>query len=179
MKKTILLAISASLLISSLSSASFNFWGPKPPETVDHVDLSRYVGTWHEIARFPMSQQNGCFAVKATYTQRGDGRIDVKNECNIGGFDGPLEVANGVAKVADTETNSKLKVKFSFFMPWAPYWIIDLAPDYSYAVVGTPDRKFLWILSRTPKMDYNTYGKILVKVVEQGFNPARLVETPQ
>src|SRR5512140_3247330 len=134
-----------------------------PLETVAHVDLSRYVGTWYEIANFPQSFQRGCTATTATYTLRPDGDIDVLNRCRKGSLEGEEKAASGRARVVDGSTNAKLEV--SFFRPfWGDYWIIDLAEDYSYAVVGHPGRDYLWILSRTPAMADATYQAILTRL---------------
>ena len=71
-------------------------------------------------------------------------------------------------------------MKVTFFKPfYGNYWIIDLAPDYSYAVVGEPSRKYLWILSRSPQMDAETYSEITQRVQKLGYNPAKLIKTPQ
>jgi apolipoprotein D and lipocalin family protein len=147
-------------------------------ETVPHVDLARYLGTWYEIASFPQSFQRGCTATTATYTLRDDGQIDVVNRCRVGSPDGKQKAARGRARVVDRLTNAKLEV--SFFRPfWGPYWIIDLAPDYSYAVIGHPGRDYLWILSRTPTMDEVTYQNILARLRVQRYETSRLVRTLQ
>jgi apolipoprotein D and lipocalin family protein len=146
--------------------------------TVAHVDLGRYLGTWYEIASFPQSFQRGCTGTTATYTLREDGDIEVVNRCRLGSLDGKEKVALGRARLIDRTTNAKLKV--SFFRPfWGPYWIIDLAPDYSYAVVGHPGRDYLWILSRTPTLSEATYQMIVTRLQGQGYETSRLVRTVQ
>jgi apolipoprotein D and lipocalin family protein len=145
---------------------------PTLPETVPKVDLSRYMGTWYEIARYPNNFQKECRESTASYTLREDGRVAVVNRCrsNAG-----TKEARATAKVVDHTTNAKLKV--SFFWPfYGDYWILDLGADYDYAVVGTPDRKYLWILSRTPEMEASLYNNLLVKILSQGFEPARLLK---
>jgi apolipoprotein D and lipocalin family protein len=147
-------------------------------ETVPHVDLDRYLGTWYELASFPQSFQRGCTVTTATYVLRDDGQIDVVNRCRLGSPDGKEKVARGRARVVDRITNAKLEV--SFFRPfWGLYWIIDLAPDYSYAVVGHPGRDYLWILSRTPTMNEETYQRILARLRAQRYETSRLVRTRQ
>jgi len=151
--------------------------GP-PLRTVPSVDLSRYVGTWYEIASYPQRFQKGCTGTMATYTLRADGKIDVLNRCSRDSLNGRVTVARGRAKVVDKNTNAKLKV--SFFWPfWGDYWIIDLGRDYEYAVVGHPNRKYLWILSRTPVMDASVYEEILKRLGAQGYDTTRLVQTVQ
>jgi apolipoprotein D and lipocalin family protein len=140
---------------------------PPPLQTVAHVDLNRYLGLWYEIGRYPNSFQKGCQGSTALYTARPDGEIDVLNSCRDE-QDGSLREAKGRAWVADKVGNARLKV--SFFWPFrGDYWIIDLGQEYEYAVVGTPNRKYLWILSRTPEMHPAILAKILPNIEKQGF----------
>ena len=152
----------------------------KEPEltAVDSVELDRYLGEWYEIASYPAWFQRGCTAVTARYSLRDDGRIKVVNSCRKGSLDGKLKQSTGRAKVVDMETNAKLKV--SFFGPfWGNYWIIDLDPDYQWAVVGEPKRKYLWILSRNRSMDDETYESILDRLENKGYDPDGLHRTLQ
>jgi apolipoprotein D and lipocalin family protein len=152
--------------------------------TVPSVDLDRYVGQWYEVARFPNSFQDDCVGdVRATYVRRADGRIDVVNECRED--DGSTNVARGIARVADEQTRAKLEVRFApaflSFLPWVwgDYWIIGLANDYSWATVGSPDRKYLWILSRAPQLDGEAYDAAVQRAAANGFATSKLVRTPQ
>ena len=164
------------MLIASATAARGS--DPEPLEVVDSVDLERYLGRWYEIASYPMYFQKGCTATIATYSLREDGLIQVINSCRKGSLDGKLKEAKGRAKVVDAETNAKLKV--SFFGPfWGDYWIIDLDPDYRWAVVGGPKRKYLWILSRTPQMDEALYEEIIGRLPAKGYDPKRLNRTTQ
>jgi apolipoprotein D and lipocalin family protein len=155
------------------------------PRAVAELDLERYAGRWFEIARLPNRFQRDCASdVTATYELREDGRINVINRCLKA--DGEVIEATGLARLAsDDEPASKLKVRFApaflTFLPfvWADYWVIDLARDYSYAVVGHPDRDYLWVLSRTPMMDDRLYDEIVERASEQGFEVDRLIKTPQ
>jgi apolipoprotein D and lipocalin family protein len=150
--------------------------GP-PLQTVERVDLKRYVGTWYEIATIPMSFQKGCTGVTATYTLRADGDVDVVNTCRKERVDGELKTAKGKAWSVDP-SNAKLEVQF--FWPFhGSYWVIDLEPDYGWAVVGHPSREYLWILSRTPTMDAAVYDGILGRLRAQGYDTGKLVRTPQ
>ncbi len=158
--------------------AAKNSKGMKPLETVNFVDLDRYGGRWYEIARYPNRFQKGCVGSRATYTRRDDGGIAVVNQCYDRSFAGKLRTAEGKAWVVDKETNARLKV--SFFWPFAgDYWIIDLGRDYEYAVVGHPDRKYLWILARTPVMDEKEYQSILKRLQMQGYDTTKLIRTEQ
>ena len=149
-----------------------------PLDVVEQVELERYTGVWYEIARYPAPFQQGCVGTTAEYTIRADGRIRVVNRCREGSLDGAEQTIEGVARVVDTQTNAKLKV--SFFPPFeGDYWIIELDPDYQWAVVGEPARRYLWILSRTPTLDESIYQAILAGLEEKGYDPARLEETTQ
>jgi len=150
-----------------------------PLQTVERVELPRYLGTWYEIASFPQRFQEGCTATTATYSLRDDGQIDVLNRCRKGGLDGELDEAKGRARVVDETTNAKLEV--SFFRPfWGDYWIIDLDPEgYEYAVVGHPGRDYLWIQSREPQLAPAVYEGILARLREQRYDTSRLVKTLQ
>jgi apolipoprotein D and lipocalin family protein len=151
------------------------------PQTVPHVELERYAGKWYEIARLPNKFQAECASnVTAEYVQRPDGRLDVINRCQKA--DGGIEEAKGVARVVNPVTNAKLEVRFApawlSWLPtvWSPYWILDLAPDYSFAAVGDPERGRLWIISRTPQIDDAQYENIVNRVTAQGYDTSRLIK---
>lgn len=151
---------------------------------VPSVDLQRYAGTWYEIARLPNSFQKDCAGeVTATYTLDGD-EIKVVNRCRK--ENGETLEATGRARLADKKgPNSKLEVRFApAFLSWLPfvwgkYWIIDLSTDYSYAVIGEPDRKYLWILSRTKTLGESTLDGIFARIRQQGYDTDKLVMTKQ
>jgi apolipoprotein D and lipocalin family protein len=147
--------------------------------TVPHVDLDRYLGTWYEIARYPHRFQAGCVASMARYTRNPDGRIRVENECREGELNGRLRRATGVAQVATTDpSNAKLEVEF--FWPFrGAYWIIELDPDYQYAVVGHPSREYLWILARRPEMQASLYHELLRRIAAHGYELVRIQRTLQ
>jgi apolipoprotein D and lipocalin family protein len=153
-------------------------------KTVAAVDLNRYAGRWYEIARYPNRFQNQCAGnTTADYRLMPNGRIEVLNQCRE--QDGSTKAAKGEAKIVDSATNAKLEVRFapSFlsFLPfvWGDYWIIDLGPNYEYSVVGSPDRKYFWILARESHLDEQTFAGILERAKAQGFNPDKVVKTPQ
>ncbi len=141
--------------------------------TVPSVDLHRYVGNWYEIARYPNRFEKDCVSdVTARYSLRDDGKIEVVNSCRRA--DGKIKTAKGSAKIIDPQSNAKLKV--TFFWPfYGDYWIVQLDPEYRYAVVSEPKRNYLWILSRTPRLPADTYTQILSRIREQGFDPSRLI----
>ncbi len=149
-----------------------------PLRTVERVELERYLGTWYEIASYPQRFQEGCTATTATYSLKNNGRIRVVNQCRLDSLEGKQKTAKGRARVVDTGSNAKLEV--SFFLPfWGDYWIIDLAGDYGWAVVGHPNRQYLWILSRSPTLPEDVYAGIIERLEAQGYDPGRLQKTAQ
>jgi apolipoprotein D and lipocalin family protein len=149
-----------------------------PLEAVDSFDLERYLGTWYEIAKYPNTFEEGLVAVTAEYSLREDGTVRVLNSGRQGSFDGEWTSAEGKAWVPDAEAPAELRV--SFFWPFsADYWVIALDPGYRWAVVGEPDRDYLWILSRTPTLPPATYQAIVQQIGEQGYDPSRLEPMPQ
>jgi apolipoprotein D and lipocalin family protein len=151
---------------------------------VPNIEVNRYMGKWYEVARLPNRFQNMCESnVSATYAQKTNGRLSVTNLCKKS--DGSITSVEGEARQASNSAqNSKLQVRFapawlSWLPVWGDYWIIDLAPDYSYAVIGEPSREYLWLLSRTPKMDAALYEKILVEAKAKGFDSSKVVKTLQ
>ena len=144
-------------------------------EVVPKVELERYLGKWYEIAHLPAKFQEGCDHTTATYSLLNDGSISVLNECTK---NGKYKKAKGKAKVVDKTSGAKLKV--TFFWPfYGDYWIIKLSQDYTYAVVGTPDRNYLWILNRTPQMAESLFSELIEFVKGKGFNTANLIKTTQ
>jgi apolipoprotein D and lipocalin family protein len=150
--------------------------------TVPSVDLARYAGTWYEIARFPMWFQRHCVDSKAIYTRRSDGAVGVHNECMTD--NGGVEQADGVATVVDDKTNARLNVVFDNYFARlfgssreGNYWILALDGDYRTALVGTPDRRFLWILSRTPQLDDAIYQRLVEQARQLSFPVSDLIRT--
>ena len=152
----------------------------KDLSVVESVDLIRYAGTWYEIARLPMWFQRHCVDSKAVYTGRPDGTIGVHNECMTD--EGKTHTAEGIATVVDRKTNARLAVVFDnwFARLVGPshdgnYWILDLDDDYRTALVGTPDREHLWILSRSPHMEARTFERWVQKGRNLGYPMDKLI----
>jgi apolipoprotein D and lipocalin family protein len=142
-----------------------------PLRAVAQVDLGRYAGKWHEAARLPNGFERGCVAASAEYARRPDGLISVKNTCRK--ENGAIDSVDGRAKVVDQVSNAKLKV--SFFGPFfGDYWVIDLAPDYAWSIVGEPRGRFLWILTRAPRVDAAQKAALTERVRALGYDPAKL-----
>jgi apolipoprotein D and lipocalin family protein len=159
------------IVLSSLMFAQQN-----PPTTVKYVDLKKYVGLWYEVAKIPNSFQDQCIKnTTAKYTLTENGEIKVTNSCID--KDGEIDDASGVVRIVDKKTNAKLEVSFVSFLGWRPfwgdYWIIGLDENYQWAIVGTPNRKYGWVLSRTPNLENETMDKIFQILKDQGYDPKK------
>lgn len=150
---------------------------------VSNLDLNKYAGRWYEIARLPNRFQDKCASdVSANYSLRPDGRITVVNRCVD--RSGNITEAAGVARRVDGAPPSVLQVRFapaflSFLSAvWGDYQVIALDDAHTHAVVGSPDRKYLWILARSSSLDNATYDRLLTVAKEQGFDVSRLIKTP-
>jgi apolipoprotein D and lipocalin family protein len=175
-------AAAAIVVAVTLQPAAAHAQKPASVRTVPFVDLDRYLGDWFETARLPNRFQRECVGdVRATYGRRSDGLLDVVNWCRTA--EGETE-ARGVARIVDERASAKLKVRFApawlswLPMVWGDYWIIGLAPDYSWAVVGDPSRNYLWILARTPRLDDESIEAALLLARTNGYDVERLVRTP-
>ena len=152
----------------------------KPLATAPAVDLQRYTGTWYEIARMPEKYEKDCASdATATYDLTIDGGLRIVNRCRR--RDGGIKRAIGRAEVEDPETNAKLRVTFApqlldaLPFVWSDYYIIDVASDYSTAIVGTPDRAHLWLLAREPKVSEDVRSAFIAKALGQGFDTSQLI----
>ena len=150
-----------------------------PVTSVQALDISRYAGQWYEIARLPVSFQDECAGdITAAYTLRDDELIGVRNACRT--VDGETSVAEGVARQVKGHPG-RLEVRFApdwlSWVPflWADYWVIDLDPGYTWAVIGEPGREYFWILSREPAMDRALFDKIKARAVAMGYDLAPLI----
>lgn len=169
----------AAFLSACAASASF---AADPLATVGDIDLARYAGRWYEVAKYPNRFQRDCISdTTATYTLREDGNVGVVNRCRT--RDG-IDEASGVARRVDGRTD-RLQVSFLpsalRWLPigWGDYWVIELAPDYRYAVVGEPSRRYLWVLARTPSLTDADRKAIEARLPAHGYDAARLVDSPQ
>lgn len=172
-----LLALAAPLLLGAcVNMPPVNRASAPPLASVERVDLALYAGLWHEAARLPNQFERNCVAATATYTPRDDGLVGVRNVCTKA--DGSTSDVDGRAKIVDAATNAKLKV--SFFGPFffGDYWVIDLAPDYSWAIVGEPRGRYLWVLTRAAKVDDAMKAELTRRVGAKGYNANALYWNP-
>ena len=170
--------------IKSAQSASFGASGALQPKTIEKLDLDRYGGLWHEVARLPNRFQDLCASnVNANYRKLPSGSIEVINRCL--NEQGEVKEVVGEARVVEVQSNAKLEVRFApawlSFIPlvWGDYWVLHVEPDYSAAVVGSPDRKFLWVLARNPQLNSKAIDGLVEKAKAQGFAAHQVVRTIQ
>ena len=146
--------------------------------TITAFDLNRYLGKWYEIARYDHAFERGLVRTTAEYTLRDDGKIKVLNSGYLNGLNGSYQESVGKAKPNKNGEPGQLRV--SFFGPfYGDYYILDLAPDYSYSVVGSSSPKYLWILSRTPQLSAEVQSKILRNLQKRGYDTSKLIWVKQ
>ena len=175
--KRLLVSLGAALLLAGCTGSSSDSLAPN---TVTSVDLKRYQGTWYELARLPMFFQRNCAQSEAHYSLKTDGNVAVLNRCRTA--EGKWEEAKGTATPQVEGKTDKLWVEFdnwvSTLLPGVTkgdYWVLYLGDNYSTALVGNPDRKYLWLLSRKPHVDQQTRDELLSKAQQQGYDTSRLI----
>ena len=165
-----LLTLLVAFVLTSCSTKNF------PLDTVEKVEIHKYLGTWYEIARFEHFFEKDCKNVTANYSLSDDNKIKVINTCEKI-TTGEIKQAEGIAYAKD-DSFSKLRV--SFFRPfYGDYWIIMLDNNYKYAVIGTPSREYFWILARTKTISDDLKDKIITKMAQLQFDPKKIIWTIQ
>ncbi|WP_087500013.1 lipocalin family protein [Pseudomonas sp. SID14000] len=176
------MALRTTLLLSCMTLALLGCAGNDHPATprTQQVDLQRYQGTWYELARLPMFFQRNCVQSEAHYGLREDGRLDVTNRCQE--KDGRWSQAKGIAEAQQPGSTDKLWVRFdNWFSRLAPglakgeYWVLYHDQDYRVALVGHPNREYLWLLSRTPAVTDQLREQLLMIAREQGYDTSKLI----
>lgn len=182
----LLFAVLYSCVFTGGLVAQTNGPASQPLTTVASVDLPRYQGTWYQLALVPNRFQAQCVAnTRATYALQADGTVRVTNQCRMA--NGQESEAIGQARPAASATVKQgqlvppqLEVRFApqwlswLPMVWGDYWVIQLAADYRYVVVGEPKREFLWVLARSTSLTDADWIAINTRLKEQGYDPARL-----
>jgi len=156
----------------------------QPLRAIASLDLPRYMGTWHEIAKYPNWFQKKCTGETfAEYSLREDGKVRVINRCRLA--NGEMSEAIGTGRQLGLANSPRLEVRFApawlSFLPfvWGDYWVIDLDEDYQLVAVSEPKREYLWVLARTPQVDPQAYARLLERLEQQGFDTTRLEVTRQ
>lgn len=145
---------------------------------VKELDIEKYLGKWYEISRYDHKFERGLVGVTAFYSFRKDGKIRVVNTGYKESLDGEKSQAIGKAKIPNPDIPSKLKVSF-FWIFYGDYFVLELDENYQWAVVGSSSDKYLWILSRTPKMDESIYSELLKKLSDRGYDVSKLMKIEQ
>jgi lipocalin len=175
----VILGLAAGLALATPAAADMG-----DPATVAHADVDRFMGRWYEIARLPNRREANCARdVVTTYERRTPSAIRVVSLCRT--TDGEVERLQGVAHIRDGASQAKLELRYApLALAWLPFlwddwWILEVAPGYTYMVTGDPSRQTLWIYARTPALDEETYRTLVAHAAAQGYDTTRLVRTPQ
>lgn len=162
----------------ALALATFGCSSSNPPlDVAQSVELSRFQGAWYELAHLSRSTQVDCVGTKAYYKLVDAANLEVVHECHIKTVDGPANVSRVTAKVPDGAVPAKWTMSFGAHE--GDYWILEVGQNYEYAVVGHPSRRYLWVLSRTPKLDPTVMNGILERARDKQFPVDKLEYTPQ
>lgn len=172
-------SLNALLLATALLAVPAAHAEAPPLQPIEQLDLERYLGLWHEVAKYPNRFQKQCVAdTTAKYALREDGRVQVVNRCRTG--DGSFDTAVGVGRLVGEKGSPKLEVRFApAWLSWVPlvwgnYWVIDLDADYTLAAVSEPSREYLWILSRTPEVQPERLNALIARLEARGFDVSRI-----
>jgi len=172
-------AFSLGLALSALSLASAATEHPAPLKPVESLDVSRYMGVWHEVAKYPNWFQRKCASnTHATYKALAPGRVEVLNRCRTA--EGKMIEALGLARQIGAADSPKLEVRFApewlslIPLVWGDYWVIDIDEAYQLVAVSEPKRNYLWVLSRTPQVNAAAYEALLQRLKAQGFDLNKL-----
>ena len=169
-------------LLSLLGACSV--FAAQPLTTVSAIDVPRYLGTWYEIAKFPNWFQRKCVGnTQAQYALQSDASLQVINRCKLAS--GQMDEAVGAVRQIGNASSPKLQVRFApqwlsiIAAVWGDYWVIALDDTYQWVAVSEPGREYLWVLSRTPRMDAPTYANLLLRLSALGLDVQKLELTPQ
>ncbi len=165
------------VLLATLCAGLLGCGAEPSLDVAQDVDLNRFQGKWYEIARLPRTTQTDCHGTTAFYTRNPSGTLSLVNQCNVGGPSGPLNTVSMTATVPNAAQPAKLALSVGGFS--GDYWILEVGPNYDYAVVGHPSRDYLWILSRTPTLAASTMQGVVARAQAEQFDTTRLEYTPQ
>jgi apolipoprotein D and lipocalin family protein len=182
MIKSLGLAAALSMSFVSLTACSTLEKGPvgnaTVPQPAKPVEIERYLGRWYELARYEAGFQKDCEAVTADYSLAAPGQIKVVNSCRQGSIDGKSKQAIGKAKIVEGSNNAKLRV--SFFGPfYGDYWVLDRADDYSWAIIGEPSGRYLWLLHRQASPGQDALRALSARAAKLGYDVGQLRWTKQ
>lgn len=162
----------------ALALSAFGCGSSTPPlDVAETVELARFQGAWYELAHLSRSTQTDCVGTKAFYKLVDGKNLEVVHECHVKTIDGAANVSRVTAKVPDLNVPAKWTMDFGGHE--GDYWILEVGANYEYAVVGHPSRRYLWVLSRTPKLDPTVLAGILARTKDKQFQVDKLEYTPQ
>jgi apolipoprotein D and lipocalin family protein len=164
---TVILAAAAALAAVMPASAE------AMPAAVPHVELTKIVGRWYEVARLPNKTQHGCTAGTSDWTRTGEG-FAVVQACHRGSPDGPLAEWKAKARVADPVSNAKFKMSFFGGLISQEYWVLDQRPDEGWLILATHDGNYLWLMSQRPTLPMNIKTEAVARIKQLGFDVGRL-----
>ncbi|MES2817130.1 MAG: lipocalin family protein, partial [Pseudomonadota bacterium] len=144
------------------------------PEPRATVDLDRFMGRWYEILRTPNDHQRDCWAANQVWARRAAGSFSISQTCHRGSRTGPARVVNTNARVLDTTTNAKFEASFFGGLIRQRYWVIDVAPDYSWMIATTADGRFPALLSRSPTMSAARQAELTARMTRLGLRTRTL-----
>ena len=173
----IAILLSAGIFLGGCATSSKTMKLP-PLKTVPYVDLNRYMGDWRVIANVPYCAEKDCVDSIETYRLRPDGKITNLFTFRKKSLDAPQEQIQALARVYNRDTNAEWRITF-FYLITAKYFITDLDPDYQWAVVAHPSRKYGWIMAREKSLPDATYAGILKRLEEQGYQASQFQKVPQ
>jgi len=166
------------LLVLMLIALSLLMGCRKDFTTVERVELDKFMGSWYVIAILPNFMEKNAANGIETYTLLEDGTIGVTYKFRKGGINGKEKLLTPHGKVYNKVSNAEWRMQL--LKPfWSPFLIVDLAEDYRYTAIGVPNRKFVWIMSRTPQMSESDYAGVIAKLQQEGYNTSKIVKMPQ
>src|SRR5438445_9865787 len=168
---TVILATAAALAAAQAAAAQ------AMPQPVPHVELTKMVGRWSEVARLPNMSQRGCQAGTSDWTRNGEG-FSVVQACHKGAPDGPLSEWKAKARVADPVSNAKFKMSFFGGLISQEYWVLDQRSDEGWLILATHDGNYLWLMSQRPTLSASVRAEAVARIKQLGFDVGRL-EFPQ
>ncbi|HEV7385321.1 MAG TPA: lipocalin family protein [Phenylobacterium sp.] len=143
------------------------------PQPVPHVELTKMMGRWYEVARMPNSTQRGCQAGTSDWTRNGEG-FSVVQACHKGTPDGPRAEWKARAHVADPVSNAKFKMSFFGGLVSQEYWVLDQRSDEGWLILSTHDGRYLWLMSQKPSLPAAIRSEALARIKQLGFDTGRL-----
>jgi apolipoprotein D and lipocalin family protein len=146
--------------------------------TVPVVDINRFMGSWYVIAIIPNFMEKNAVNGIETYALKENNRIDIEYSFRQKTPQGKQKILHPKAKIYNTKTNAEWRVQF-FWPVWFPYLVIDLAEDYHYTVIGVTNKRFVWIMARTPQIEANEYEIIIGRLAQKGYDISKIKKMPQ